>query len=66
LWDGFGAWDHTAIAPWARAGSRARAIANTSDEQVAKVHESAFAEFVKPDGTVSVPNRFRYLVDTVA
>jgi ubiquinone/menaquinone biosynthesis C-methylase UbiE len=56
----------TAIRAIGSSGVAARAIANTSDEQVAKVHESAFAEFVKPDGTVSVPNRFRYLVATVA
>jgi ubiquinone/menaquinone biosynthesis C-methylase UbiE len=55
----------TAVRAMNSSGVAARAIGNTSAEQVTKAHEAAFAEFVKPDGTVSVPNRFRYLVATV-
>jgi cyclopropane fatty-acyl-phospholipid synthase-like methyltransferase len=47
-------------------GVAARAMRNTSGDEVAKAHETALAEFLKPDGTVSVPNRFRYLVAIVS
>jgi len=52
----------TAVRAVTSSGVAARAIAHSGNGAVMRAHEAALGEFVAKDGSVSVPNRFRYLV----
>ena len=52
----------TGVRALGSSGVAARAAAHSGADAVDKAHEAALAEFVRADGSVLVPNRFRYLV----
>ncbi len=46
-------------------GVSARAIAHSGEEAVTRAHEAVFVQYKRGDGSISVPNRFRYLLAMV-
>lgn len=52
----------TAVRGLNSSGVAARAMGHSGEPAVISAHEAALREFERPDGTIHVPNTFRYLV----